>query len=124
VVAVSTDDSKETNVWIVDLSGATTPRQLTLGGANRYPVWSGDGERVAFQSDREGDFGIFWQMADGTGTAKRLTKAEQGIVHIRIHGLGTAKIFHTPPLRELNPHSGSIPLTTIKPRSSRRKRGR
>ena len=81
-VAVSTDDSKETNVWIVDLSGATTPRQLTLGGANRYPVWSGDGERVAFQSDREGDFGIFWQMADGTGTAKRLTKAEQGIVHI------------------------------------------
>ena len=82
-VAVSTDDSNDTNVWIVDLSGATAPRQLTLGGANRYPVWSADGERVAFQSDREGDLGIFWQKADGTGTAERLmTKPEQGIAHI------------------------------------------
>ncbi len=82
-VAVSTDDSKDTNVWIVDLSGATAPRQLTLGGANRYPVWSANGERVAFQSDREGDFGIFWQKADGTGTAERLMdKPEQGITHI------------------------------------------
>ena len=38
---------------------------------------------MAFQSDREGDLGIFWQKADGTGTAERLTpKPEQGIAHI------------------------------------------
>ena len=36
-------------------------------GKNRYPIWSADGERVAFQSDREGDVAIFWQRADGTG---------------------------------------------------------
>ncbi len=47
-VAVSTDDSKEVNVWIIDLPGATAPRQLTLGGANRYPVWSADGESIDF----------------------------------------------------------------------------
>ena len=82
-VAVSTDDPKDSNVWIYDLAGSTAPRQLTLGGANRYPVWSANGERVAFQSDREGDLGIFWQKADGTGTAERLTpKPEQGIAHI------------------------------------------
>jgi Tol biopolymer transport system component len=81
-VAVSTDDAKDTNVWIVDLAGATAPRQLTLGGANRFPVWSAGGDRVAFQSDREGDPGIFWQKADGTGTAERLTKPEKGIAHI------------------------------------------
>jgi serine/threonine-protein kinase len=81
-IAVSTDDAKDTNVWIVDLAGAAAPRQLTLGGANRYPVWSADGQRVAFQSDREGDLGIFWQKADGTGAAERLTKPEQGIGHI------------------------------------------
>jgi serine/threonine-protein kinase len=80
-VAVSTDE-KTANVWIVDLSKATAPRQLTLGGSNRYPVWSSDGKRIAFQSDREGDMGIFWQAADGTGTAERLTKPEQGIAHI------------------------------------------
>jgi serine/threonine-protein kinase len=80
-VAVSTD-GLDTNVWIVDLTGTTAPRQLTLGGANRYPVWSADGKRVAFESDREGDLGIFWQNADGTGTAERLTKPEKGIEHI------------------------------------------
>jgi eukaryotic-like serine/threonine-protein kinase len=80
-VAVSTDD-KDANVWIIELSGDTAPRQLTLGGVNRYPVWSADGQWVAFQSDREGDLGIFWQKADGTGTAERLTKPEKGIAHI------------------------------------------
>jgi Tol biopolymer transport system component len=49
---------------------------------NRYPIWSANGERIAFQSDREGDAGIFWQRADGTGPAERLTKAEPGISHV------------------------------------------
>jgi Tol biopolymer transport system component len=39
-------------------------------------MWSGDGERIVFQSEREGDRGLFWQRADGVGTAERLTKAE------------------------------------------------
>jgi Tol biopolymer transport system component len=37
---------------------------------------------VAFQSDRQGDGGIFWQAADGTGTAERLTKADAGTTHV------------------------------------------
>jgi Tol biopolymer transport system component len=35
-------------------------------------VWI-DAEHVAFQSDREGDLGIFWQRADGTTPPERLT---------------------------------------------------
>ena len=54
-------------------------RRLTFGGNNRYPIWSPDGQRVAFDSDREGDRAIFWQKADGTDAAERLTRAEQGI---------------------------------------------
>jgi serine/threonine-protein kinase len=81
LVAVSTDDETP-NVWIIDIAGRAGPRQLTLGGKNQFPVWSHDGQRIAFQSDREGDPGIFWQKADGTGVAERLTKPEQGIAHI------------------------------------------
>jgi eukaryotic-like serine/threonine-protein kinase len=69
-------------VWIYELSGTSPARRLTFGGANRYPIWSADGQRVAFQSDREGDLGVFWQRADGTGTAERLTKPDHGITHI------------------------------------------
>ena len=81
-VAFTSEKGKDSNVWIYDIGGTAAPRQLTIGGANRYPVWSADGERVAFQSDREGDLAIFWQRADGVGAAERLTKPEQGVAHI------------------------------------------
>jgi serine/threonine-protein kinase len=80
-VAASTDDDKP-DVWIIDLAGGSAPRQLTLGGNSQVPVWSHDGLRVAFRSNREGDDSIFWQKADGTGTAERLTKAEAGTYHV------------------------------------------
>jgi serine/threonine-protein kinase len=81
-VAFGVDDGKEQMVWIYDLSGATSMRRLTFGGRNRYPAWSADSARVAFSSDRDGDAAIFWQRADGTGTAERLTKPEQGTSHV------------------------------------------
>ncbi len=80
-LAFGTNDGKEAIVWIYDLSGTSAMRRLTFGGNNRFPIWSADGERVAFQSDREGDLGIFWQRADGTGTAERLTRPEPGASH-------------------------------------------
>lgn len=37
---------------------------------------------MAFQSNREGDLGIFWQPVDG-GSAERLTKPEEkGVIHV------------------------------------------
>ena len=81
-VAFSTEDGNKSNVWIYDRDGTTAPRQLTSGGMNRYPIWSDDGERIMFQSDREGDLGIFWQRADGKDKAVRLTRAENGVEHI------------------------------------------
>jgi eukaryotic-like serine/threonine-protein kinase len=81
-VAVSTDDDKP-DVWIIDLAGASAPRQLTLGANSHIPVWAEpDGLRVAFRSNREGDDSIFWQNADGTGTVERLTKADTGTLHV------------------------------------------
>jgi eukaryotic-like serine/threonine-protein kinase len=80
-VAVATYDGKAANIWIYDLSRTSARRQLTFGGRNRFPLWSADSQRVAFQSDREGDLALFWQRADGAGTAERLTKPEQGTAH-------------------------------------------
>jgi serine/threonine-protein kinase len=79
-IAVQTGD--DNIIWIYDVSGTTAMRKLTFVGMNRFPVWSANGERIAFQSDREGDAAIFWQRADGTGPAERLTKAEPGVFHI------------------------------------------
>ncbi len=68
-------------VWIYDLSGDTAMRPLAQGGANQHPIWTPDGERITFGSDRDGTWGIYWQPADGSGVAERLTTAEPGVRH-------------------------------------------
>ena len=70
------------NIWIHDLSGTGSMRQLTSVGRNRFPTWSSDGRRVIFQSNRDGDASMYWQFADGSGTADRLTRPERGVAHV------------------------------------------
>jgi serine/threonine-protein kinase len=81
-VAVGVADAKEAYIAIWDLDGRTALRRLTFGGNSRYPVWSRDGQRVTFQSDREGAAAVFWQRADGTGPAERLTTPEPDTAHV------------------------------------------
>jgi serine/threonine-protein kinase len=81
-LALGVDDGREAAIWVYELSGTTSMRQLSLGGQNRYPVWSADGVHVAFQSNREGDQAIFRQRADGSGAAERLTKPPAGVAHV------------------------------------------
>jgi Tol biopolymer transport system component len=81
LLAVESEDSKEKMISILRLDGRTALRRLTFGGNNRSPVWSPDGSRLAFQSDHEGDLGIFTQRIDGTGTIDRLTRPSKDEAH-------------------------------------------
>ncbi|MGE5359719.1 MAG: protein kinase domain-containing protein [Bacteroidales bacterium] len=80
-LAFGTDDGKDAIVWVYDLVGGTTRRRLTFDGGNRAPIWTPDGLRITFESDRAGDRAMFWQRADGSGTAERLTSAAAGTIH-------------------------------------------
>jgi len=75
---VGTTDNEGSEIWVYDLSGDTQIRQLTLGGNNLLPIWTPDGQRVTFTSDRDGKLEIYWQPADGSGLAERLATAEEG----------------------------------------------
>jgi serine/threonine-protein kinase len=81
-IAVGSDDQQTAIVWVYGTTGTTARRQLTFGGRNRFPIWSADSTRVAFQSNRDGDLAIFWQRADGTGSAERLTRPDKDVAHI------------------------------------------
>jgi serine/threonine-protein kinase len=82
-VSYSTTDGQDSNVWVYEISSPRAPRRLTtFGGRNLLPIWSGDGSRVAYQSNKDGDLAIFAQRFDGTDGAARLTKPAQGVSHV------------------------------------------
>jgi hypothetical protein len=74
-------DNARSSIWIYDLSGTRAFRQLLGAGSNTRPLWTPDGERLTYASDRGGTWGIYWQRADGGGVAERITTAEEGVEH-------------------------------------------
>ena len=74
-------ESGQSIIWVYDLSGTVAIRRLTQEGSNTRPVWTPDGRRIAYGSNREKMHGIFWQLADGSGLPERLTTAAEGNEH-------------------------------------------
>jgi serine/threonine-protein kinase len=62
------------DIWIHDLQRATRSRLVQGGGAvsNMFPLWSRDGGRIVFASNRGGNWDLYTQPADGSQPAQRL----------------------------------------------------
>ena len=69
-------EADDGTIYTVELSGRTLMQPLTTGDHNRFPLWAWDNRHVAFQSDRGGDLGIWWQTLDGQ--PQRLRTADPG----------------------------------------------
>ena len=63
------------DIWVHDISRQTLTR-LSFEGVNDLPVWTPDGKRVTWRSNREGPGNLFWKLADGSGPAERLSTGE------------------------------------------------
>ena len=67
---------QETQVWLYDLSRETLTRFTFEGNVNLSALWTSDGRRITFQSDKEGPPNVYWQRADGSGGLERLTTSD------------------------------------------------
>jgi Tol biopolymer transport system component len=69
------------DIWIWNIGGQTlTPLNITPA-QDLCPIWTPDGHRVIWTSTRAsggGNPNLYWQSADGTGAAERLTTSFQG----------------------------------------------
>lgn len=74
-----TDQSTGTvDIWIHELARGIRTR-LTFDAADDYtPVWSPDGLRIAFASERGGKSAAYVKNADGVGETKLLMEVESG----------------------------------------------
>jgi Tol biopolymer transport system component len=74
-IAVAIEE-QEAQVWLYDLSRETLTRLTFEGNVNVNPVWTRDGKRITFTSNKEGPQNLYWQLADGSGGLERLTTSE------------------------------------------------
>jgi serine/threonine-protein kinase len=93
-VAVFSLDQQE-DIWIWDLGRAQLTPLTHDPGQDWHPVWTPDSRRIVFSSDRGGGhFNLWWQAADGTGDAERLTTNSNVQFATGITRGGTAALFH------------------------------
>ena len=72
-VAIEVQDPDNTDVWIYDLERDAPTRFTSDPGRDSLPIWTPDGKRIVFASNREGDLNLYWKNADGSGGVERLT---------------------------------------------------
>ncbi len=75
-LAVHIDEGGNSDLWVYELERETLSRLTFDEGADVVPVWTPDGQRMAFGSDGGGGpWNLYWKRADGTGDAERLTES-------------------------------------------------
>jgi Tol biopolymer transport system component len=96
------------DLWIHDLQRGTRSRLTSGNTSNLLPLWSPDGARIIFASNRGGDWDIYSQPADGSQPAEALLKRPGDQYPNSILADGTVLY------REVHPETG-VDLWTVSP---------
>ena len=99
-VAVTVGLGANQDIWIYDI-GRGTRMRLTVEGDNSSPVWTPDGTRITFNSDRDGTRDLSWKAADGSGQAEPLLNIEHTVIPMSWSSDGELLAFY-----EQNPLGG------------------
>jgi eukaryotic-like serine/threonine-protein kinase len=64
------------DIWVIDAERGTQTRLTSDRGFDILPVWTPDGKRITFASNRGGAASaLYWMSADGSGAPEALTQA-------------------------------------------------
>ena len=67
-VALGAEIDGNGDIYLLDLARNNARKRLTFDkGEDSIPLWSPDGQRIAFSSNRHGEISVYSKAADGTG---------------------------------------------------------
>jgi len=89
------------DVWLIDTSRGVPTRFTFDAASDRLPVWSPDGSRFVFNSNRRGVFNLFWKSSSGAGADELLLESDQNKVTTDWSPDGRFLLF-----RSLDPQTG------------------
>jgi len=64
------------NLWVADVSGQNAIRFTFDTAIDNYPIWSPDGSRIVWCSDREGIYQLYQKAASGAGQDTLVLKSD------------------------------------------------
>jgi Tol biopolymer transport system component len=64
------------DIWVLDLTRGVSSRFTFDKADDLNPVWSPDGSRIAFTSDRKGRRDVYWKAAGGAGNDEPVLETE------------------------------------------------
>jgi serine/threonine protein kinase/Tol biopolymer transport system component len=110
-VAASILDYQSGNfdLWVLELKRAVASRLTFDPGTDVFPVWSPDGSRIVFSSDRRGPFGLYVKDASGSGEAEELLFDERGLYGSAWFGEGKFLAYCRPDA-ETGPDIWTLPM--------------
>jgi Tol biopolymer transport system component len=65
-IAIRAASPSESSLWLIELATGSASRLSTGSGANGSPVWSPDGKKIVFVSDRDGAADMFVKTIGST----------------------------------------------------------
>ena len=77
-VVADRSTSGRRSLWVMDLTRGTSSKFTFDSGDDVLPVWSPDGNRIAFASTRLGDYHVFQKLSNGGGEDELVFKSDQG----------------------------------------------
>jgi Tol biopolymer transport system component len=92
-VAFSRDNPPD--IWVLDIEKGLTSRLTSSPAADSYPVWSPDGKKVAFRSERDGSGNVYVRGVDDVGEEKPLLQDEASKFPTDWTDNGRFLIYHT-----------------------------
>ncbi len=63
------------DIYVIDLARGTSSRLTSDPASDTRPIWSPDGSRIAWSSNRDGSFQIYQKLASGVGQEELLLKS-------------------------------------------------
>src|SRR5262249_33725143 len=76
-VAVYRSVNGNTDVWLIDAARGVPTRFTFDAASDMYPIWSPDGSRVVFTSNRKGIYNLYWKLSSGAGGDQLLLESDQ-----------------------------------------------
>jgi hypothetical protein len=77
IATVLTDAQGNEDIWVIDAARGTRKRLTFDPAADEEPIWSPDGKKIAFISDRGGRWDLYVKASDGSGNDQLLLKTDE-----------------------------------------------